>query len=196
MPEGDFLAFQKDGVAPRRKLTFYYLTSQPTGLRYMKEKSVEVPALKDLRDRPLDLGFLGMVELGCGYGTPLTDAFRSLKPHGSDPERVLDLLCFLFESSDEKTRKMDLDDVSVEHVTAGRSALGKVIELARKNRKKTWNCYQVAPWLRYLSLKNSWCLGSMDLSRLRALDGRASILMTRLKQETKKENDACSQEVA
>ena len=172
----------------------YSLISQPTGLRYMKEKSVEVPALKNLLDRPLDLGFLEMVELGCGYGSPLADALRSLKPHSSSPQHVLDLLCFLFESSHKVVHEMDPDDVTLEHLTAARSALGKIMELARKKGKKAWG-FQDAPWLRYLSLKNSWCR-SMDLSRLRALGDRASILMTRLAHEAQKENgDACLQEV-
>ena len=119
--------------------------------------------------------------------------FRSLKHHGSSPERVLDLLCFLHESSDEKMQKMDLDDVTVtmEQVAAGRSALREAIgdaELAVQTGEKRWNWHQVASSLCW------WpCLGSKDLPILQALDARASILTTRLEEEAEEENDTCLQ---
>jgi len=175
---------------------------------YMKEKSLKVPALKDLLDRPLDLGCLELIEqtlkdAGFGGGwSPLTDILRSLKRHSSSPERVLDLLCFLFESNDEKMQKMDLDDITMEHLTAGHNALQEVIgnvELAVK-KGNTWNCRQVAPWLRYF-LSPKWLnwvsyLGSKDLPKLRAMEARASILMMRLEQEAQKENDTSLKEAS
>ena len=173
----------------------------------MTEKSVKVPALKDLLDRPLDLGNLELMEramkdarFGANWWSLLANALRSLKPHGSSPELVLDLLCFLDESSDEKMRQTDLDDVTLEHLTAGRSALREVIggaELALKKGEKRWDPWQIAPWLRYLRRNAPWpCLVSEQLPLLRAMDARASILMTRLKDEAEKENARCLQEVA
>ena len=173
--------------------------------RFMISWSVEVPALKDLLDRPLDLETLELVEaamrtpgFGGGSWSVWGNACRSLMRHGSSPERVLNLLCVLEESSDEKMHKMDLDDVTVEQVAAARSALreaiGDVELAAKKGEWPTW--YQVAPWIWNLSL-GSWCLGSEDLPMLRALEARASILTTRLEQEAQKENDAASlQEMA
>ena len=176
--------------------------------RWMKAMSVKVPALKDLLDRPLDLGAVQLVEaamrnagFGEGSWSPLTDGFKSLRHgSGSSPEPVLDLLCFLNESSDEKMQQMDLDDVTVEQVAAARSALRKAIgeaELAVKKGRKTWYCRQVAPWLWPFRFGRPR-LGSKDLlSNLRAADTRASILMTRLEEEAQKENNAaCLQEVA
>ena len=197
MSEGDFLAVLFLEKEP------HFLFSRP---RYMKEKSVKVPALKDLLDRPLDLGCLELADRALkdagfsGGWSPLTDVLRSLKRHGSSPERVLDLLCSLFESSDEVLQKMDLDDITMEHLRAGRNALQEVIgnvELAVKKGEKTWNCRQVAPWLRYF-LSPKWLnwvsyLGSKDLPKLRTMDARASILMTRLADEAEKENARCSQ---
>ena len=130
-----------------------------------------------------------------GWWSLLANALRSLKPHGSSPERVLDLLCFLGESSDEKMRQTDLDDVTLEHLTAARSALREVIshlELAVKGEKR-WNS-QVAPWLGYWSPYASFVSEALPI--FRAMDARASMLMTRLKDEAEKENDACLQEVA
>ena len=164
----------------------------------MKEKSVKVPALKGLLDRPLDLGCVELMERATNWSSLWGKAFRSLKPHGSSPERVLDLLCFLDESSDEKMRQTDLDDVTMEHLTAARSALQEVIrevELAVKKGGLWWNPWQLAPWLRYWRRNAPWsCLGSEDLPELRAMDARASMLMTRLKDEAKKENARCLQE--
>ena len=175
--------------------------------RYMKKQSVKVPALKSLLDRPLDLGCLELADQAfttAGFGATswpfLTDVLISVKRYGSSPERVLDLLCFLNESSDEVLQKMDLDDTTVEHLTAGRSALREVIgkvELAVKKGTK-WNCLQVAPWLWSLR-RNGWSwwpsLGSEELPRLQTLDARAGILM-RLEHEAEKENDTSLQEVA
>ena len=170
----------------------------------MKEHSVKVPALKDLLDRPFDLGCVELMEralrdagvVNANWSFPwgyvlrdwvsiLGDALRSLKRHASSPHRVLDLLCFLEESSDEKMRQTDLDDVTMEDLTAARSALreviGKVELLVKKGEEIRWNPCQVAPWLQ---------------SELRAMDARASMLMTRLEQEAEKENARCLQEVA
>ena len=197
------------------------LTNQPNRPRWMKEKSVKVPALKDLLGRPLDVGTVELAEAAMsnharfganwtsfwgkatGFGADWVSipgaAFRSLKRHGSSPECVLDLLCFLDESSDEKMQQMDLDDVTAEQVTAARSALREVIgdaELAVKKGETRWHWDQGAPWLWYLSA--SWpCLGSEALARLQAVEARASILMTRLEEEAEKENHTtCLQEVA
>ena len=172
--------------------------------RFLKNQSVKVPALKDLLDRPFDLGTVELVEAamrsagfgGANWWSLSGDAFRSLKPHssGSSPERVLDLLCVLEESSDEKMHKMDLDDVTVEQVAAARSALREAIgniELAlKKGEERWWDWVQVGPWIWNLGLESWW--------KLRAMDARASILMTRLEEEAQKENDAaaCLQEVA
>ena len=194
-----FLGTSERRCRPNKKKSFsYLLTSQPARPRFMKEKSVKVPALKDLLDRPLDLGNVELMERAikdagvahANWSSPWGNSLRSLKPHGSSPERVLDLLCFLGESSDEKMRQTDLDDVTLEHLTAARSALREVI---RDGELALW---QVAWWLVYLDLKNSWCLGSEALRLLRAMDARASILMTRLKDEAVKENARCLQEVA
>ena len=182
----------------------------------MKERSVKVPALKDLLDRPFDLGCVELMEralrdagvVNANWSSPwgyvlrdwvsiLANALRSLKSYGSSPHRVLDLLCFLDESSDEKMRQTDLDDVTVEDLTAARSALREVIreaELLEKKGEKRWNFWQVAPWFGWW--KAWWSLGSEDLPELRAMDARASILMTRLKDEAEKENARCLQEVA
>ena len=178
-------------VSPQQEKSFsYLLTSQPARPRFMKAKSVKVPALKSLLDRPLDLGNVELMERATNWSSPWGKAFRSLKPHGSSPHRVLDLLCFLDESSDEEMRQMDLDDVTVEHLTASRSALREVIshlELAVKRGEKWWNFRQVAPWLWYWRPNGPWpCLGSEDLSELRAMDARVSMLMTRLKDEAQK----------
>ena len=172
----------------------------------MKNNSVQVPALKDLLDRPLDLGCVELMERAirdtgfcANWSSVWGDAFRSLKRHGSSPELVLDLLCFLDESSDEKMQKTDLDDVTVEHLTAARSALQEVIrdfEVAVKKGEKMWDFRQVAPWLWLWRPNALWCFGSEDLPELRAIDARASILMTRLKDEAEKENARCLQEVA
>ena len=56
--------------------------------------------------------------------------------------------------------------------------------------------FQVAWWLWYWRPNGPFCLGSEDLPALRAMDARASILMTRLKDEAEKENARCLQEVA
>ena len=178
--------------------------------RWMKEKSVKVPALKGLLDRPLDLGTVELSEAAvrtagfveANWRSFWGDVFRSLKRHGSgsSPECVLDLLLFLLESSDEKMQQMDLDDVTLEHLTAARSALREAIgdaELAvKKGEAKWWDFYQVAPW--FGSLRVGWpCLGSEALPWLQAMDARASILMTRLEEEAEKENHAtCLKEVA
>ena len=162
----------------------------------MKNHSAKVPALKDILDRPLDLGCLELIEqtlsdagISARWMFLLHKAFRSLKSYGSSPEHMMDLLSLLHESSDENVQKMDLDDISVQHVTAGRSALGKVIELARK-KGKNWKG-QGTPWLRFMPMK--WPCES-SVSMLQALDARASILMTRLNAVQKKK-DSC-QEVA
>ena len=172
----------------------------------MKDWSVKVPALKDLLDRPLDLACVELVEravrtagvVEANWSSLWGKAWRSLKRYGSSPESVLDLLCFLKESSDEKMQQMDLDDVTVEQVAAARSALrgaiGKVEPTVKKGEDRR-NWHQVAPWLLYLSL-GSWCLGSEDLPMLQAVEARASTLMTGLEQEAQKENDRCLQEVA
>eukprot|EP00434_Breviolum_minutum_P000203 symbB.v1.2.000172.t1/scaffold9.1/size550961/28 len=155
---------------------------------WMKEKSVQVPVIKNLLDRPLDLGCVELVEWAIraagvakeNWSSVRGNAWRSLKRHGSSPERVLDLLCFLDESSNEVVQKMDLDDITLEHLTAACSALRTAIrkvELAMKLGEE-WDCSQGAPWLWYLSA--SWYLGSEDLLRLQTVDARASILMTRL----------------
>ena len=173
----------------------------------MKDWSVKVPALIGLLHRPLDLGTVELVEAAmrgarvrANWIFPLDNAFRSLKPHGSAPECVLDLLYLLNESSDEKMQQMDLDDVTMERLTAARSALQEAIcdaELAVKKGKKAWNCCPAAPWLGYLRVGVWWPRpGSEDLLMLQGLDARASILMTRLEQEAEKENRACLQEVA
>ncbi len=186
------------------------LSHKPTTTRprFLKSWSVKVPALKDLLDRPFDLGNVELMEratkdarfVNTNWSSTWGDAFRSLKPHGSSPERVLDLLWFLGESSDEKMQKMDLDDVTVEDLTASRSALreviGKVELLVKKGEEIRWNWYQNAPWLGYLRRNAPWWLGSVDLPLLRAMDARASILMTRLEDEAEKENARCLQEVA
>jgi len=174
----------------------------------MKERSVQVPALKDLMDRPLNLGSLELVDQAvrtAGFGSGWSfwsiwgGAFRSLKPHGSFPEHVLDLLLFLDESSDEKMQQMDLDDVTVEHLTAGRSALREAIghvELALKSFEEWWQCRQSAPWLKFLDSMTWPWVESKYLSILQAMDARASILMTRLERQAEKENDTtCLQEV-
>ena len=162
----------------------------------MKNQSAKAPALKDLLDKPLDLGYLELIEqtlrdagINARWMFLLHKAFRSLKSYGSSPEHMMDLLSLLHESSDENVQKMDLDDISVQHVTAGRSALGKVIELARK-KGKNWKG-QGTPWLRFMPMK--WPCES-SVSMLQALDARASILMTRL-DVAQEENDTC-QEVA
>ena len=109
------------------------------------------------------------------------------------------MLFFLHDSSDEKMQQMDLDDVTLELLTAARSALREVIgelELAVKKGQKGRNWFQVAPWLVYLP---SWhCLGSKDLlSKFQAMEARASILMMRLEREAEKENHTtCLKEVA
>ena len=168
----------------------------------MKENSVNFPALKGLLDRPLDLGTVELMERAmrtAGFcanwlSSHWADLFRSLKRHGSasSPERLLDLLCFLKESNNEKMQQMDLDDVTLEHLTAARSALREAIENLELAVKKgeIWDFWQVAQWL--------GCLESEDLlSMLQAMDARASILMTRLEEEAEKENDTmCLQEVA
>jgi len=122
------------------------------------------------------------------WGNP----FRSLKRHGSSPECVLDLLCFLKESSDEKMQQMDLDDVTVEQVAAARSALREVIghvELVLKKGEERWWDWN----LRLLS----WWLGYEALADLQAMEARASVLMTRLEEEAEKEHHTmCLQEVA
>ena len=170
----------------------------------MKGWSAQVPALSGLLDRRLDLGTVELVEaamrtagFGKGWWSIWGNTLRSLKPHGSAPESVLDLLCFLDESSNKKMQQTDLDDVTVEHLTAGRTALREVIgkvELS-VNRKRTWNCRQVAPWL--WCVNTSWYLVSKALPMLRAMDARARILMTRLEEEAEKENHTtCLQEVA
>ena len=161
----------------------------------MKNQSAKVPALKDLLDRPLDLGCIELIEktlreagISANWFFLLHKAFRSLKSYGSSPEHMMDLLSLLHESSDEKMQKMDLDAISVQHLTASRSALGKVIELARK-KGANWKC-QGTPWLRFMPVK--WPCES-SISMLQALDARASILMTRL--DVVQKNDSC-QEVA
>ena len=99
--------------------------------------------------------------------SPWGDAFRSVKRHGSGSSRehVLDLLCFLQESSDEKMQKMDLDDVTLEQVAAARSALRKA-ELAVKKGEHSWNWewHQVALWLVYLGGAEvvAWIRGSAE----------------------------------
>ena len=160
----------------------------------MKNQSAKAPALKDLLDKPLDLGYLELIEqtlrdagINARWMFLLHKAFRSLKSYGSSPEHMMDLLSLLHESSDEKMQKMDLDYISVQHVTEGRSALGKVIELAQK-KGKNWNC-QGAPWLRFMPTK--WPCES-SVSMLQSLDARASILMTRL-DAAQKENDTCEE---
>jgi len=100
---------------------------------------------------------------------------------------MMDLLSLLHESSDENVQKMDLDGIKVQHLTAGRSALGKVIELARK-KGKNWKC-QGTPWLRFMPMK--WPCES-SVSMLQALDARASILMTRL-DAVQKKSDTCQE---
>ena len=177
--------------------------------RIMKDWSVKVPALRGLLDRPLDLGSVELAEsavrtaevIGPNWTSPWVDALRSLKRHGSgsSPERVVDLLLLLDESSDEKMQQMDLEDVTLERLTAARRALREVIghvELAAKKGKKLWYCLQVAPWLWWLNWLSWPSLGSKDLPMFRAMDARASILMTRLEQKAQKENDRCLQEVA
>lgn len=171
----------------------------------MNEKSVEVPALKDLLNRPWDLGTVELMERAMrdarvvgGYWTlPWGNAWRSLKRYGSSPEHMMDLLLLLEESSDEKMQLMDLDDITVEHLTAGRSALREAIgkvELAVKKGEK-WNCRR-GTWLWWFTMGRAY-LGSEALPILQALDVRASILMTRMEQEAEKENDTtCLQEVA
>ena len=204
---GFHLSLQKDGVSPTQKDVFYYLTSQPMRPRSMKPESGLVPP--GLPERPLGALDLEAVELieramrarfgfSVHWSFNLADAWRSLKCHGSgsSPERVLDLLCLLFESSGEKMQKMDLDDITLEHLTAARSALWKVIgkffkaELAvNREWREWWNCGQDTLWLRELP----WpCLGSKALPMLQAMDARAIILMTRLEREAQKENDALS----
>ena len=173
----------------------------------MKNESVKVPGLKDLLDRRLDLGTMERVEAAmraAGWFGPhwlsshWGNALRSLKPHGSSPECVLDLLFLLNASSDEKMQQMDLDDVTLELLTAGRTALREVIgklEAVKKGAK--WNWRPVAPWLVYLKVPSWPNLGSKALTNLQAMDARARILMTRLEQEAEKENDTtCLQEVA
>ena len=206
VPEGDFLELHKDGVRPKKKQSFsYLLTSQPTRPRLMKIWSAEVPALKDLLDRPLDFGCLELADRamrdaglgGYNWSSFLANALRSLKSYGSSPEHMMDLLSLLHESSDEVLQKMDLDDFTVEHLTAGRSALQEVIrnvELAVKKGAR-WYCNEAAPWLWSLR-RNGCCIGPNDLPILQAMVARASILMTRLEHEAQKENDTCSQEVA
>ena len=200
-----FLDTSERWTRPNQKNRFFViLRSNRRCLRFMKERSVKVPALKDLLDRPLNLR-MELVEsamraagFGAGWSSTWANAFRSLKPHGSSPERVLDLLCFLKESRDEKMQQMDLDDVTVEQVAAARGALREAIrdlELALKKGER-WNFCQVAPWLWFLNWP-SWSFGSTDLRWLQALDARVSILMMRLEQEAEKENDAaCLKEVA
>ncbi len=208
VPKGISRHFRKT-ESPQEETIVFLSPHKPTTTRprWMKEKSVKVPALKDLLDRPLDLRCLELMERAmrdagfCAGWVPLWgNYFRSLKRHGSSPERVLDLLCFLGESSDEKMQQTDLDDVTLEHLTASRSALREVIgkvELAVKEGEKWWNCRRVAPWLQYWRRNAPWpCLVSEQLPLLRAMDARASILMTRLKDEAEKENGACLQEVA
>ena len=173
------------------------LTSQPTRPRFMKEKSVQVPALKDLLDRPLDLGCAELMEqamrdaVNVDWSSNWGHSLRSLKRHSSSPEHVLDLLFFLNESSDEKMHKMDLDvTVTMGQVAAARRALREAIhdvELAVK-KGETWNCRQSAPWLHGSGpcvgpVKRNgpwWCLGTKDLPILRATEGRASTLMITL----------------
>ena len=175
--------------------------NQPKRLRQMKERSLQVTALKDLLDRPLDLETVESRDWAMRVAgvtvlrlrPSLADTLRSLKCYGSSPESVLDLLCFLDESSDEKMHKMDLEDVTVtmEQVAAARSALREAIGDVELAVKKGGSC-QVASWLCWWPR-----LGSKDLlSRLQAMDARAGILMTRLEDEAEKENDACLQEVA
>ena len=154
----------------------------------MKERSLKVPALKDLLERPFDLGTVELAELAvrtAGSVDPSCAAFRSLKPHGSSPERVLDLLCFLVESSDKKMQQMELENITMELLTAARSALREAIGKAKLAVKEGETCCLpvAAP-------------GSKALPKLRALDARVSILMMRLKQEAEKKNDRCLQEVA
>ena len=174
----------------------------------MKKKSVEVPALKDLLDRPLDLETVELMEQAmrtAGFGESPNwwciwgDAFKSLKPHGSSPENVLDLLCLLNESSDEKMQQMDLDDVTLEQVAAARSALREAIGKVELSVKKgeRWDCRQGALWISYLKVPSWPKLGSKALPGLQALDARARILMTRLEDKAEKENHTtCLQEVA
>ena len=186
-PKGISWHFRKT-VSPQEEKSFSYdnLLSQPTRPRWMKNQyqSVQVPALKDLLDRPLDLETVELQERAMrdagvvgGYWSPIwIDDLRSLKRHGSSPECVLDLLCFF-----------------VEHLKAARSALQEAIgrvELAVKKGERDF--WQVAPWLGWCP-----CLGSKALPILRAMDARASILMTRLEEEAEKENHTtCLQEVA
>ena len=163
---------------------------------------------KDLLERPLELKTVELAEralkgawlVGADWSSPWGDALRSLKPHGFSPERVLDSLCLLFESNDEVLQKMDLDDITMEHLTAGHNALQELIgkvELALKKGRRGEFVGQVAPWVKYLS--TSWwpCLGSKALTNLQAMDARARILMTQLEDEAQKENHTtCLQEVA
>ena len=160
----------------------------------MKRESAQVPALNALLDRTLDLGTVELAESAmraagvreANWSSTSADALRSLKPHGSSPVHVLDLLALLHESSDKKMQQMDLEDVTVEQVAAARSALREAIrdvELAMKKGGEkwwNWNCAQLAPWL--WSFRVLWpSLGSKDqLSKLQAVEARASILMTRL----------------
>ena len=204
-PKGISWHFRKTESPQEEKLFSYYnLLSQPTRPRFMKENSVNFPALKGLLDRPLDLGTVELMEramraagfVGPNWSYYWGNRFRSLKPHGSSPGHVLDLLLVLEESSDEKMQQMDLDDVTVEQVAAARSALREVIgklELVLKTGEIWWNFRQVAPWL-FMGLPY---LGSNHLPMLQAMDARASILMTRLEEEAEKENHAtCLKEVA
>ena len=182
------------------------LTSQPNRPRWMKAKSVKVPGFKDLLDRPFDLETVELAEaamraagFGANWSSKWGDALRSLKPHGSSPENVLDLLLLLDESSDEKMQQMGLDDVTLEQVPAARRALREALRRVELSMKlgEEWYCSQVAPWLVYLKSSRSWWLGSEDLPWLQALDARASTLMTRLEEEAEKENHTtCLQEVA
>jgi len=69
---------------------------------------------------------------------------------------------------------MDLDDLTMEQVAAARSALREAIRDVEMPGKKGNK-----PWLWYLSAGWSW----EALSKLRAMDARVSILMTRLEDE-------------
>ena len=119
-----------------KSFSYYNLLSQPMCPRRMKDLSVKAPALKDLLDKPLDLGCLELIEQTlrdagvreANWSSDLGDVLRSLKPHvsGSSPQQVLDLLVLLHESSNEKTHKMDLDvTVTLEQVAAARNACGR-----------------------------------------------------------------------
>ena len=65
----------------------------------MKNQSAKAPALKDLLDKPLDLGYLELIEqtlrdagINARWMFLLHKAFRSLKSYGSSPEHMMDLL--------------------------------------------------------------------------------------------------------